>query len=104
MARRAAKIQSRDRRSMIGPARNGAHEEELVRGHRPLHDIAAGQSKGSFQIQRAQYLAMQDGTGNVGGVLGERFDAAISEAFLDFVPIAMQPHGGLVVQGDPAIR
>ena len=51
---------------MIGPAGDGAEAEELVRAHRALHDVAAGDAERAFQVEWRQNLAMFDRAGTLG--------------------------------------
>lgn len=81
------KIKAAQWRAVIGPARYRTHEVELIEAHRPLHDVATGQTKRPFQIERAEYLAVFNGSRQIGSITGQQFNAPIGKVFLDVIPM-----------------
>lgn len=48
----STQIQIADGSPVVSPAGDRPHHEQLVEVHRPLHDVAAGNAKLPFQIER----------------------------------------------------
>src|SRR3990170_3942237 len=65
MGSRSAEVQVLDRRAILGPARDRPEEEELVRRELAVEDVPAREAELPLQIQRRQYLAVEDRLGQV---------------------------------------
>ena len=73
-----------------------AEREELVRRHRALEDVAAGQAEDALQIERRQHLAAEHRACEVRRVLVEDVEAAVGErrpACSSQVPLRASAYG-----------
>ena len=64
---------------MIGPAGDRSQIEQLVQRHGALEDVAAGQAKGPFEVDRREDLVVEDRIGHVGRVAGNLVQAAVQQ-------------------------
>src|SRR5881396_322792 len=69
MRARAAKVQTQNRRSILGPACDRTREKELVQAHVPMKDAPARQAVDSLEIYGRQYLPVEDQALETRGVL-----------------------------------
>src|SRR5258708_4494506 len=92
-----AHIEVIDRGAVVGPAGNGAEEEELFEGKLALKNIALGETEFAFEIERGEDLAADDYFFYVGGVLGDGVDYRVAESFLVIVPGALRELVGRVL-------
>src|SRR4051794_32244549 len=79
MCRGATEEQPLDRGPVASPADDGTQEEQLVQGHLPLEDVAAGQAVDALDVHRAENLPGNDRALESRGVLFEDVEAAIGE-------------------------
>src|SRR4029077_2937084 len=86
MRARSAQVESIDRSAILRPARYRPHEEQLLQRQIAVKNISLREAIGPLQIQRCQHLAGDDGSGNVGGILANLANNAISQDFPVFIP------------------
>ncbi len=60
MCARAAQVESRDRRAVLGAAEDRPHREELIERWLAVQDVAPGQPVGRLEIARRDDLLMDD--------------------------------------------
>src|SRR6266446_7412787 len=76
----AAEIEAAHRRPISGVTREGTKREELIRDHRALEDVAAGEIERPLEVERGEHLAREDGAAEVRRVLVEQREAPVGEA------------------------
>src|SRR6185295_12096376 len=89
MRRRAAHVETVDRRLVLRPSWSRTQEEQLLQCQLALEDIAFRQSPLALEIQRRHHLTMQDGVAHVGRVLGKGVDDDVAEGLALGVPRAV---------------
>jgi len=72
----------------LRPPRHRTHKEELLQPQVAVKNVAFGQSIGSFQVERRQDLPRQDRARNIGRVLRNLLQYAISQKFALLVPVS----------------
>src|SRR5262245_12447222 len=82
-----AHVESFDGRAIVGVPGHGTHAEHLVQRDTAVEDIPACEMKLALEIHRRQYLSMQNGALDVGGVLREYIETAIGIGFALRCPI-----------------
>ena len=60
MCARAAQVECRDRRAVLGTAKDRAHREQLVERRLAVQDVASGEPVGGLEIARRDDLPMDD--------------------------------------------
>jgi len=86
MRARAAQVKPCNRRPILRPSRHRTIEKKLLQIQLAMEDVAFRQPVSSFEIQRRQHLARNNCLWNVGRILGNLLDHAISEQFTIVVP------------------
>src|SRR5580704_9844854 len=84
---RAAHVEILDRRAEARVSRCWAQEEQLLERKFSLEDVAFAQSPLAFEIERSDYLLVQDYVFDVGRVLGDGIDDGVAESFFLIVPV-----------------
>src|SRR5215472_2823867 len=73
----AAQVEAADGRAVVGVAGEGAPEEELIRRHRSLEDVAAGESEALLDVPRGEHLPGDDRAAEVRRVIVHGPKAAV---------------------------
>ena len=89
MRGRAAHPQVLDGRLVLCPAGHRAQEEQLLQRELALEDVALGQSKFAFEVERRHHLPANDDVLQVGRELRDGVDDVIAESFPLLVPGAL---------------
>jgi hypothetical protein len=97
MSSGAAEIETGDGSAVLRPSSHGAVEKQLFETEVAVENIAFGQSVGAFQIERGENLACDNGTRNIGRVLGDFIHHAVAQQFAIFVPRALSKFVGNVL-------
>ena len=91
MRGRSAHVEVLDRRAELRPSRHRPQEEELLQRELALEDVAFAQSELAFQIERRDYLAVQDDVFDIRRVLGNGVDHVVAKRFFLIVPVQAGP-------------
>ena len=71
------------------PASEGPRGEELLRGHVQVEDVAVGEADLPDEVKGRDYLPIDDGVLDVGGVDGKGVDDNVGDLFTSVVPGAI---------------
>src|SRR5580698_1365120 len=85
MRPRAAKIQSGDRRAVLRPSGDRAHEKKLLERKIAVKNISFGQAVRAFQVEWSEHLPRDDGPRYVGRVLRDFLHHAVAQEFAALV-------------------
>src|SRR6185295_15189007 len=83
---RATHVEAADGSSILRPSRSGSKEKELLERQFTLKDVSLAQTEHGFDIQRRQYLAVENQASQVGRVFGDRVHHRIAELFALLIP------------------
>src|SRR5262245_58408688 len=97
MRRRSAHPEVPNRRLVLRPARNRPREEQLLERQLALEDVALGQPELALDVERRQYLAMEDDVAEIRRVFGDRVDDGVAERLALLVPGARRQLVGRVL-------
>ncbi len=86
MCSRAANIETRDRRTIVGEAGRRAHGEDLVHMQAAMEDIATDEAEFTLEIERSEHLAGDDRTAEIRRIRRHRVDHALGGFVPRFVP------------------
>src|SRR4051794_1708893 len=86
MRRRAAHPQVPERRRVLRPPGRGAQEEQLLERQLALEDVALGETEIALEIERRQYLPMQNDVADVRRVFRDRIDHGVAKRLALGVP------------------
>src|ERR1700678_1072992 len=82
----STQIKSIDRRPVLRPAGDGAHEKKLLEREIAVKNVAFGEAVGTFKVERREHLPRDDRTRHVGRVLADLLHHQVAEQFALFVP------------------
>src|SRR5690349_9892478 len=88
MRARAAMVEARHRAAVVGMAEQRAGPEQLVERECAMEDVAADQTEGLLEIERAQRLAADDARLEARGVTVDRVDHQVGYLFTMIAPRA----------------
>ena len=90
MRPRATEVQAVDRRSVVTPSRNGAHEQDLIEGQLALRQRPLRDPETLLDVHGRQHVAMENGIGESGNDAGDpRRDLLHERARAVLVPRAV---------------
>lgn len=89
MSAGTAEIQILNGGAVLRPFRQRPHEEHLLHRNIAVKDIALGDAKGLFKVNRGNDTSRDDRCGHVGCELTDQFGHAVTQCFPLLVPVAM---------------
>src|SRR6185369_4541498 len=100
MRPRSAQEETLHGRAVSRPAGYWTHDEHLVETHFAVKDVTAGDAEATLQVERRQHLPMLDDLADVGSVLLDQRDDAVTERLAQLVPRTLTQSIGSVLQED----
>src|SRR5205807_1592378 len=91
MGGRATHIEVLDRRAELRKTRSRTQEEKLLQRKLALKDVALAESEVALQIQRGQYLFVQDDVLDVGRILADGVNHIVAKGLALLVPVQSGP-------------
>src|SRR5687767_14791658 len=106
MRPRAAKIEARERHSVIGVTEHRPVREELVEAHLAVEDVAADQAEAALEIERRQRQPADDAGGEARRKTVDMADDRVGRFVAPRVPPARHVIGEMLAEqaGDMAAR
>src|SRR6202790_2681980 len=89
MGSSAAEVEAGDGTAVLRPSSDRTVEKQLFKIEVAVENVAFGESVGAFQIERGENLAGNDGTRDIGRVLGDFAHDTFAQQFAIFVPSAL---------------
>src|SRR5262245_53652909 len=93
----AAEVEPVHRRAVARPARDRAHEEELVQHQVAVEDVPLGEPGGALQVERSEHVPGLDRARDVRRVTADRLDDLVAEAIASLVPAPLREAVGDVL-------